>query len=121
MQMRLPFGAAAPPAASAEQARPEASPAEPASTPDERARGVACLGAELEAALVRELRSSYAQLNASFFKRKLVAPSIELSDAASRLGRWIAESRTIEISRPLVLEQPWGVVIEVLKHEMAHQ
>jgi hypothetical protein len=27
----------------------------------------------------------------------------------------------MEISLPLVLEKPWGVVVEVLKHEMAHQ
>jgi hypothetical protein len=39
----------------------------------------------------------------------------------SRLGRWIESTRTLEISRPLVLEQPWGIVVEVLKHEMAHQ
>ncbi len=47
--------------------------------------------------------------------------AIELSDAASRLGRWVPDVRTIEIARRLVLEQPWGVVVEVLKHEMAHQ
>jgi hypothetical protein len=39
----------------------------------------------------------------------------------ARLGRWISDTRIIELSRPLVLEQPWGVVLEVLKHEMAHQ
>src|SRR5206468_1286250 len=29
--------------------------------------------------------------------------------------------RTLELARALVLEQPWGVVREVCKHEMAHQ
>lgn len=79
------------------------------------------LTAELQAALVRELRASYHQLNASYFKGALRTAAIELSDATSRLGRWLFEVRSIEISRTMVLTQPWATVIEVLKHEMAHQ
>jgi hypothetical protein len=84
---------------------------------DEAAR----LGLELEGALLRELRRTYEDLNYSFFRRKLTAPALELSDAGTRLGRWVPEVRAIEIARRLVLQQPWGVVVEVLKHEMAHQ
>ena len=29
--------------------------------------------------------------------------------------------RVLELSRRMILAQPWGVVVEVLKHEMAHQ
>jgi hypothetical protein len=79
------------------------------------------LTVELEAALLRELRSAYQDLNAGFFKRALASPAIELSDSTSHLGRWLPEVRTIEMSRALVLGHPWGVVVEVLKHEMAHQ
>ncbi len=79
------------------------------------------LAAELEAALVRELRSTYQDLNHSFFRRRLGGATLELSDATSRLGRWVGETRTIEIARSFVLREPWGVVVEVLKHEMAHQ
>ena len=79
------------------------------------------LGAELEAALLRELRTTYQDLNHAYFRRKLAGAAIELSDAGSRLGRWVPDLRTIEIARHLVLGQPWGIVIEVLKHEMAHQ
>ncbi len=79
------------------------------------------LGAELEAALLRELRHTYDDLNAAHFRRKLRRPSLELSDARGRLGRWVREARVLELSRALVLEHPWGVVVEVLKHEMAHQ
>jgi predicted SprT family Zn-dependent metalloprotease len=79
------------------------------------------LAAELEAALVRELRTAYNDVNAVFFRRKLTPVAIELSDVASRLGRWVSDHRTIEIARALVVQQPWGVVLEVLKHEMAHQ
>lgn len=85
--------------------------------PDSHAR----LSAELEAALLRALRGAYSDLNATFFKRKLSPAAIELSSAGSRLGRWIEDSRTIEIARSLVLGHGWGVVLEVLKHEMAHQ
>lgn len=92
---------------------------EPTDIPPPAAR--ARLAAELEAALVRELRTAYNDVNAAFFRRKLTPPAIELSDVASRLGRWVSDLRTIEIARVLVVEQPWGVVIEVLKHEMAHQ
>src|SRR5437868_5340763 len=79
------------------------------------------LAVELEAALLRELRNAYFDLNASFFRRKLTPAAIELSDAGSRLGRWVSDLRTIEIARSLILSHPWGVVLEVLKHEMAHQ
>jgi hypothetical protein len=79
------------------------------------------LTAELEGALVRELRATYHHLNDAFFKGGLRAPTIELVPSRQTLGRWVPATRTIEISRPLVLSQPWGVVLEVLKHEMAHQ
>ena len=45
------------------------------------------LSIELQAALVRELRSAYHQVNASYFKEALRPAAIELSDARSRLGR----------------------------------
>lgn len=79
------------------------------------------LSAELEAGLLRELRKTYQDLNASYFKRSLRAPEIRLSDTKSRLGLWDLEKRCIEISRPLIVSFGWGAVVEVLKHEMAHQ
>ncbi len=79
------------------------------------------LGAELEAALLREIRAEWHRLNASYFKRALSPPTLLLSDAASRLGRFDRESRVLEMSRRLTVNEPWTTVIEVLKHEMAHQ
>jgi len=79
------------------------------------------LTAALEAALVRELRATWWQINDSFFKGRLKAPTLELVPHRSTLGRWMPGTRTIEISRPLVLERPWPATVEVLKHEMAHQ
>lgn len=79
------------------------------------------LTAKLEAALLREIVEQYRLIAQSHFKGSLELPQFELVDVRARLGRWIASTRTIELSRPLVVEQPWGVVVEVLKHEMAHQ
>jgi uncharacterized protein DUF2786/SprT-like family protein len=79
------------------------------------------LTATLEAALVRELRATWRQLNDAYFRSGLVTPTLELVPLRATLGRWIPDTRTIEISLPLVIEKPWGVVVEVLKHEMAHQ
>jgi uncharacterized protein DUF2786/SprT-like family protein len=79
------------------------------------------LTAELEAAVVRALQRDWEAINYSHFRHVLKPPIFLLGDAASRLGRWSPADRTLEISRQLVLEQPWGVVLEVLKHEMAHQ
>lgn len=88
---------------------------------EKRGRDREALGVELEAALLREVRAEFSALNASFFKRALSTPTFVLSDSTTRLGRFVADDRTVEISRKLVLGEPWGTVVEVLKHEMAHQ
>ena len=79
------------------------------------------LTAALEAALVRELRAAWWQINDSYFRGALSAPTFELVPTHATLGRWIQKTRTIEISRPLVLAEPWTAVVEVLKHETVHQ
>ncbi len=79
------------------------------------------LTANLERQLVRELLREYKNLNASYLRGGLKTPTIELGTAESFLGRWHQTTRTIEISRALVLGHSWGAVVEVLKHEMAHQ
>ncbi len=79
------------------------------------------LSAELESALVREILGEFHRLNASYFKRALRPPVLLLSDAAGRLGRFDPASRTLELSRAMAIGDPWSTVLEVLKHEMAHQ
>jgi predicted SprT family Zn-dependent metalloprotease len=76
---------------------------------------------ELERAVLRELSQSYQQLNQSHFKRSLRQPQLALTDAVGIFARWQEGTRTIEFSRAFVRDKPWGVVVEVLKHEMAHQ
>ncbi len=79
------------------------------------------LTASLEAALLRELRSSFEWENWARFGGRLEAPVIALSASATRLGRWMRAARTLELSRQLVVERPWPEVLGVLQHEMAHQ
>lgn len=79
------------------------------------------LTAALEAALIRELRATWHHVNASHFRGRLTPPTLELVPSRATLGRWIQTTRTIEVSRPLVVAERWGAVVEVLKHEMAHQ
>lgn len=77
--------------------------------------------AELERLLVRELLAEYRTLAKTAFEGALRPATLALVEGASRLGAWRRETRTLEISRLLVLAHPWGAVVEVLKHEMAHQ
>lgn len=75
----------------------------------------------LEAALVRELRRVYERQNLRHFAGQLRPPVLVLVDTARRLGQWVGATRTLELSRPLVLARPWLEVTSVLEHEMAHQ
>lgn len=79
------------------------------------------LGAALEAALMREIASLYATENWLRFGNRLRRPVLALSDTTARLGAWIRATRTLELSRALVLDRPWVEVVSVLQHEMAHQ
>ena len=79
------------------------------------------ISAHLETLLVRELALTWHQLNALYFRDSLRPPTLLLSRNEGSLGRWIVGLRTLEISRTLVLSKPWGAVVEVMKHEMAHQ
>ncbi len=55
------------------------------------------------------------------YRLTLQPPILELSDAVNQLGCWLPAQRTIRISRRLITEHPWQVVLMVFKHEMAHQ
>jgi hypothetical protein len=79
------------------------------------------LSAELARLSLRAARRVYEDLNQSLFRSALRTPAFELTDVAGRLGRWVGGARTLELSRALLVEHGWGVLVEVLKHEMAHQ
>ena len=51
----------------------------------------------------------------------LAEPVIAIVDGKHRLGYWTPAGRTISISRHLIQNNPWEIVLEIFKHEMAHQ
>jgi len=77
--------------------------------------------AALEAALLRELRRAYDELAHNHFRGALRPPALALSETTRRLGAWDRATRTVSLSRAFVFRESWGVVREVLKHELAHQ
>jgi len=76
---------------------------------------------ELEQAALRAVRQSYDHANWALFREKLRVPAFEMVGGSERLGRWVPSTRTLELSPDLLLLHGWGVLEEVLKHEMAHQ
>src|SRR3954462_10729883 len=79
------------------------------------------LSAELERAALHAIIRTWDDLNGALFRFQLARPALELVDSSSRLGRWHGDLRVIEIARSLLVDHGWGVLVEVLKHEMAHQ
>jgi len=55
------------------------------------------------------------------FGVRLATPVIRIDTLSGSWGQWSAAARTLTLSRTLVEQYSWDVVIEVLKHEMAHQ
>ena len=55
------------------------------------------------------------------FRLKLAPPLIIVADLAGVWGRWHAVTRAITINAALIERYSWDVVLEVLKHEVAHQ
>jgi len=97
-------------------------PPDPASPADPAVRDAGPgLGLALERALVRQLAETWSEINHNHFRNRLRRPVFTFTDSERRLGAWDSGARTLSISRRLVVDRPWAVVREVLKHEMAHQ
>jgi hypothetical protein len=79
------------------------------------------LSVHLAQLALRAIRASFDDLNLTFFKGKLKRPVFALSETTKRLGQFDPDERTLELATVLLTDHPWGVLIEVLKHEMAHQ
>lgn len=69
---------------------------------------------------VQQLYRDYQQI---CYQHRLTLPAavIQLRPLASKWGEWNSETRCISLSEKLVKAHPWHVVVEILKHEMAHQ
>ncbi|MCP3899971.1 MAG: DUF2786 domain-containing protein, partial [Desulfobacteraceae bacterium] len=51
----------------------------------------------------------------------LKTPIINISSGKKLLGSWSDKDKTLSISSHLIRNEVWDIVLEVLKHEMAHQ
>lgn len=71
-------------------------------------------------AWLAELTAEYRRI-CYFFDLKLAAPIIRIAELRSAWGMWQSQPRMITIAHRLIMNYPWNTVIEVLKHEMAHQ
>jgi len=67
-----------------------------------------------------QLQTEFKQV-CSCYRISLDVPAFEISDSTVTLGLWSPANRTISISATLINEHSWDAVINVLKHEMAHQ
>lgn len=94
--------------------------AEPESRDGEKPSAAESLSAEVLAHALRQVRATYRDHNASLFGGKLRAPTLEWSQSETEWGAWVRGSRVLRLSQKL-LDGPWGQLLEILKHEMAHQ
>lgn len=76
---------------------------------------------EKEALALRQLRVNYNEYNSSLFGGAMRQPIFAFTDAKQRLGGWRSATRMLDMSRELIWRTGWGQVLEILKHEMAHQ
>jgi hypothetical protein len=79
------------------------------------------LSASLEAAALRAIAHEHERLSYTHFGSRLRLPIFELGAGFSPLGCWVSSTRTLHLARSLLLSHGWGELVEVLKHEMAHQ
>lgn len=75
----------------------------------------------LKQACLRRLKREWGSFNYWYLGERLKPPAFDLAPGEARLGFWTAATRTISIAEKHVLEAPWEVVLETLRHEMAHQ
>jgi hypothetical protein len=76
---------------------------------------------EAEALVLGAIRDEWIAINRRSFDFRLRLPVFQLSRGETQLGSWTRGQRLLSLSLPFVASASWIDVIEVLKHEMAHQ
>ena len=75
---------------------------------------------EMERLWVVQLYREHAEI--ALYHRIVYKPTIiKIVETKSAWGQWDPFLRTISLSKRLIREHSWDVVLEILKHEMAHQ
>lgn len=65
--------------------------------------------------LTQELRDITAYYNLS-----LPSPFLKITNNKTEYGSWSPYTRTLSISRQLIQDHSWDIVLEIFKHELAH-
>jgi SprT-like family protein/uncharacterized protein DUF2786 len=69
----------------------------------------------------QQLYREYAHILHWYDLTNALAPVALAIEPITHYGEWRSATRTIVIADHLIRDYPWNVVLEVLKHEMAHQ
>ncbi|MBM4253359.1 MAG: DUF2786 domain-containing protein [Deltaproteobacteria bacterium] len=75
---------------------------------------------DLTRAWTEQLYREYEHI-CSYFRVSLATPVIAVEALTSVWGQWTRTTRRLTVSRRLIEQHAWDIVIEILKHEMAHQ
>ena len=78
------------------------------------------ISTQMENAWLSQLASEFDNICYQY-RLQLRPPILKISRSKRVLGSWAAQYRTLSISSYLILEHPWRITLQVLKHEIAHQ
>lgn len=81
---------------------------------------VKCNIDQLQQLWLQQLHLEFDDISASH-RLGLTPPVFEITDSRQVYGCWRSATRTLGLSRHLILNYSWDVTLQVLKHEMAHQ
>lgn len=68
----------------------------------------------------RQLEKEFDHINWTY-RLNLTRPQFRIIEAQSFYGQWDPLLREIKIAASLIWNHPWYIVLEILKHEIAHQ
>lgn len=69
----------------------------------------------------KQLYREYDQLSFLHGLRRVLRRAALAVEPIRHYGAWVGPTRTIVLADHLIRDYPWSVVLEILKHEMAHQ
>ena len=75
---------------------------------------------QMESAWLSQLATEFDNICYQY-RLQLRPPILQISRSTRVLGSWEAQSRNLSISSHLILQHPWRITLQVLKHEIAHQ
>jgi hypothetical protein len=79
------------------------------------------LSNEFQSLILLELIKAWNKQVDSFKWKGITCPIFRLDQNKDHLGQWAGETRVMSLNTQFVSTRPWSEVLEVLKHEMAHQ